>query len=248
MAITKIEIESKFIVTQGFDGGANTTVTLGNPRLTSLKPVLSADYDKTNTHTIKITLPIGTASNVNDKKLIYCDIGNSGGKLICIEKPFSEDAKIDLLAKLEKQERLINSEGKCVDQENLNKLKKDIETSKKSRDQRSAFLARDGIDQNGLRAIMPLSKPKQPGADGKTGESKIKPTASEKLKVALDEKRKVLKRKFKDYLEYLRERKTVPSSKIDRLGTSFKLKIERYSANSIERLSKRLDELKEIGN
>lgn len=93
---TKLQIDTTFVVAVGVDGGVTSTILLGNPRLKSIGPGVTADYNKTDTNTLSVQLTLGTSEKLDSagtpqdpRRIIYCDVTNI--KQLCVEEPYDED-------------------------------------------------------------------------------------------------------------------------------------------------------------
>lgn len=102
---TSFKFKSSFIVASGFDGGVKATVLLSGPRVESFGPSVTADYDKSRTYTLTVTMNMGpqeatdptTNIPLNSMRITFCDASGIGKdsagpiKLLCVEEPYGVD-------------------------------------------------------------------------------------------------------------------------------------------------------------
>lgn len=85
---TNLSVTAQFIVTYGIDGGLSPTIPVSTPRLTSISPTATADYDETGTYQVILSLPVVASSSADPRKLIFCTTQTQNE--ICVEEPYTE--------------------------------------------------------------------------------------------------------------------------------------------------------------
>ena len=109
---TKFEFETSFVVNVDIDGGVTSSILLSNPRLTSIGPGATADYDHSDTYTLTVTLNLGNQATtdpasgqpISQLRIKFCDVSDAQNgriKLLCVEEPYREDRYRKLLSGLD---------------------------------------------------------------------------------------------------------------------------------------------------
>lgn len=100
---TEVKITTAFAIAYGLNGGLSPTIPVSTPRLTSISPGITADYNKTGTYTVVVTLPITSSNSSDPRKLIYCEkIENAS---LCTEEPYSLETYSELKRKFQEEKQ-----------------------------------------------------------------------------------------------------------------------------------------------
>lgn len=122
---TSLTVTAQFIVTYGLDGGLSPTIPVSTPRLTSISPSATADYDETGTYNVSLSLPVVASSSADPRKLIYCTTQTLNK--ICVEEPFTEHRYNEVTkSEISKTSELSNSIMLNNSQIRLREILKDI--------------------------------------------------------------------------------------------------------------------------
>lgn len=160
-----VTISTVFAISYGYDGGLSSKVNYANPRLTSVTPGLTGDYDKTGTYTLQLVLPIESPSTNDSRRIIACKrqaVADHESEL-CVEEDYTQ-ARYDALV-----QELSGSTGgdDLLIAYFTNNVKDNLENFMKDLDARVRLDKQQVIDDNYIRVSMNrFPAPTPPGTAG----------------------------------------------------------------------------------